>query len=554
MLILIICCDLWRWFSAVGMVFFFFNDTATTEIYTRSIVGSVRCVQETDAEYMGYKMEDIERGKGIEDLIKRKEELQKRFNISSNKLKERIGKINKSLFLNPTIEQSNVLVMSSDSVITMPELLNISKRETGKLLAYAEEISANSSKIWGPIKSIEKVKMKIESSLDKARSLAELRSETELLKQCFERQEYEAAAEIIERQRNVQEICVIDKEETKDFEIKRDECIASIEKEYEIALRNRVTAQSQRLAGILCKMQCEKYASEKYLSQLKDDLKVKLDAISREASTKKKKEISASDQQFISTLLGKLFGTLLDFAEQYFPIIKSIFSDAVGEECMKIIETFSDSYGGAIIQCHMDRVTDSKVMSTINNRELLKQKTFDTYPLFVKVDYICEENAAFSSQFQSFRTTYFELFSKYFADLLKLKELRVQDMFDGVSRKIYELIAQYLILENFFLQESISRHMSTEYDRQNELAKSFFKKAETLRGGDFTQTVDDIFYLIEKCLSLIHISEPTRPLYISYAVFCLKKKKKKKTKTTHQENNKILEPCKSNDNTSKKKQ
>ena len=26
-------------------------------------------------------------------------------------------------------------------------------------------------------------------------------------------------------------------------------------------------------------------------------------------------------------------------------------------------------------------------------------------------------------------------------------------------------------------------------------------------------------------LSLIHISEPTRPLYISYAVFCLKKKK-----------------------------
>eukprot|EP00831_Metopus_contortus_P046186 TRINITY_DN37075_c0_g1_i1.p2 TRINITY_DN37075_c0_g1~~TRINITY_DN37075_c0_g1_i1.p2 ORF type:complete len:138 (+),score=21.81 TRINITY_DN37075_c0_g1_i1:2-415(+) len=27
--------------------FFFFNDAATTEIYTRSIVGSVRCVQET---------------------------------------------------------------------------------------------------------------------------------------------------------------------------------------------------------------------------------------------------------------------------------------------------------------------------------------------------------------------------------------------------------------------------------------------------------------------------------------------------------------------------
>eukprot|EP00831_Metopus_contortus_P065846 TRINITY_DN58780_c0_g1_i1.p4 TRINITY_DN58780_c0_g1~~TRINITY_DN58780_c0_g1_i1.p4 ORF type:complete len:137 (-),score=49.72 TRINITY_DN58780_c0_g1_i1:71-481(-) len=31
-------------------------------------------------------------------------------------------------------------------------------------------------------------------------------------------------------------------------------------------------------------------------------------------------------------------------------------------------------------------------------------------------------------------------------------------------------------------------------------------------------------------LSLIHISEPTRPLYISYAVFCLKKKKPRTTK------------------------
>eukprot|EP00831_Metopus_contortus_P016835 TRINITY_DN17090_c0_g1_i3.p2 TRINITY_DN17090_c0_g1~~TRINITY_DN17090_c0_g1_i3.p2 ORF type:complete len:124 (-),score=33.80 TRINITY_DN17090_c0_g1_i3:74-445(-) len=39
-------------------------------------------------------------------------------------------------------------------------------------------------------------------------------------------------------------------------------------------------------------------------------------------------------------------------------------------------------------------------------------------------------------------------------------------------------------------------------------------------------------------LSLIHISEPTRPLYISYAVFCLKKKKKKKQKSMLSQNNK----------------
>src|SRR5678809_1648734 len=43
------------------------------------------------------------------------------------------------------------------------------------------------------------------------------------------------------------------------------------------------------------------------------------------------------------------------------------------------------------------------------------------------------------------------------------------------------------------------------------------------------------------CLSLIHISEPTRQAEISYAVFCLKKKKKTDTNkrpTDNQEQNK----------------
>eukprot|EP00658_Telonema_sp_P-2_P075789 TRINITY_DN65545_c0_g1_i1.p1 TRINITY_DN65545_c0_g1~~TRINITY_DN65545_c0_g1_i1.p1 ORF type:complete len:121 (+),score=25.06 TRINITY_DN65545_c0_g1_i1:67-429(+) len=38
---------------------------------------------------------------------------------------------------------------------------------------------------------------------------------------------------------------------------------------------------------------------------------------------------------------------------------------------------------------------------------------------------------------------------------------------------------------------------------------------------------------LTKWLSLIHISEPTRLLSISYAVFCLKKKKRQKRKTQH---------------------
>eukprot|EP00831_Metopus_contortus_P057130 TRINITY_DN4964_c0_g1_i1.p1 TRINITY_DN4964_c0_g1~~TRINITY_DN4964_c0_g1_i1.p1 ORF type:complete len:283 (+),score=42.68 TRINITY_DN4964_c0_g1_i1:83-931(+) len=55
--------------TCLCIFFFFFNDTATTEIYTRSIVGSVRCVQETgiNAEYMGQKNMEypIEKIRGV---------------------------------------------------------------------------------------------------------------------------------------------------------------------------------------------------------------------------------------------------------------------------------------------------------------------------------------------------------------------------------------------------------------------------------------------------------------------------------------------------------
>eukprot|EP00658_Telonema_sp_P-2_P055869 TRINITY_DN443_c0_g1_i19.p2 TRINITY_DN443_c0_g1~~TRINITY_DN443_c0_g1_i19.p2 ORF type:complete len:100 (-),score=26.87 TRINITY_DN443_c0_g1_i19:11-310(-) len=40
---------------------------------------------------------------------------------------------------------------------------------------------------------------------------------------------------------------------------------------------------------------------------------------------------------------------------------------------------------------------------------------------------------------------------------------------------------------------------------------------------------------VDQGLSLIHISEPTRLLSISYAVFCLKKKKKKNQEEKHRE-------------------
>eukprot|EP00825_Cyclidium_porcatum_P041747 TRINITY_DN5547_c0_g1_i8.p3 TRINITY_DN5547_c0_g1~~TRINITY_DN5547_c0_g1_i8.p3 ORF type:complete len:130 (+),score=24.97 TRINITY_DN5547_c0_g1_i8:61-450(+) len=52
--VIIFCFFLVLQFVSIFFFFFFFNDTATTEIYTLHIVGSVRCVQETDAEYRGW--------------------------------------------------------------------------------------------------------------------------------------------------------------------------------------------------------------------------------------------------------------------------------------------------------------------------------------------------------------------------------------------------------------------------------------------------------------------------------------------------------------------
>eukprot|EP00831_Metopus_contortus_P060550 TRINITY_DN5244_c0_g1_i2.p2 TRINITY_DN5244_c0_g1~~TRINITY_DN5244_c0_g1_i2.p2 ORF type:complete len:109 (+),score=22.25 TRINITY_DN5244_c0_g1_i2:177-503(+) len=59
--------------------------------------------------------------------------------------------------------------------------------------------------------------------------------------------------------------------------------------------------------------------------------------------------------------------------------------------------------------------------------------------------------------------------------------------------------------------------------------KIFEATPQDHRGPALKHTAPDYFLQFQphiQFLSLIHISEPTRPLYISYAVFCLKKKKK----------------------------
>ena len=73
------------------------------------------------------------------------------------------------------------------------------------------------------------------------------------------------------------------------------------------------------------------------------------------------------------------------------------------------------------------------------------------------------------------------------------------------------------------------------------LVESLLKLSQKVVGLDnystgFAANIEDVrnqvsplqrrsFRMIEGDLSLIHISEPTRPERISYAVFCLKKKK-----------------------------
>eukprot|EP00658_Telonema_sp_P-2_P025359 TRINITY_DN20210_c0_g1_i5.p1 TRINITY_DN20210_c0_g1~~TRINITY_DN20210_c0_g1_i5.p1 ORF type:complete len:114 (-),score=21.36 TRINITY_DN20210_c0_g1_i5:35-376(-) len=64
-------------------------------------------------------------------------------------------------------------------------------------------------------------------------------------------------------------------------------------------------------------------------------------------------------------------------------------------------------------------------------------------------------------------------------------------------------------------------------------AHSFIHSSTSFQGPRFRQKYAGTW--ASSSLSLIHISEPTRLLSISYAVFCLKKKKKEKNKGQRKE-------------------
>eukprot|EP00831_Metopus_contortus_P077347 TRINITY_DN7237_c0_g1_i1.p1 TRINITY_DN7237_c0_g1~~TRINITY_DN7237_c0_g1_i1.p1 ORF type:complete len:162 (+),score=51.31 TRINITY_DN7237_c0_g1_i1:84-569(+) len=81
--------------------------------------------------------------------------------------------------------------------------------------------------------------------------------------------------------------------------------------------------------------------------------------------------------------------------------------------------------------------------------------------------------------------------------------------------------------EHFFYESNKTR-------RRNSAFCPISRRNKTAKGSKKSKNQDIVIsnQYVES-LSLIHISEPTRPLYISYAVFCLKKKKKKNIHTNN---------------------
>eukprot|EP00831_Metopus_contortus_P038375 TRINITY_DN30187_c0_g1_i2.p1 TRINITY_DN30187_c0_g1~~TRINITY_DN30187_c0_g1_i2.p1 ORF type:complete len:123 (+),score=30.62 TRINITY_DN30187_c0_g1_i2:17-385(+) len=84
-------------------------------------------------------------------------------------------------------------------------------------------------------------------------------------------------------------------------------------------------------------------------------------------------------------------------------------------------------------------------------------------------------------------------------------------------------IKAYHIKDNILTN---SNHIPTRNSKER--IRTCFEERIDKTFSQANRSSGPLFSIAEE-LSLIHISEPTRPLYISYAVFCLKKKKNTST-------------------------
>eukprot|EP00831_Metopus_contortus_P061334 TRINITY_DN53179_c0_g1_i1.p1 TRINITY_DN53179_c0_g1~~TRINITY_DN53179_c0_g1_i1.p1 ORF type:complete len:122 (-),score=28.69 TRINITY_DN53179_c0_g1_i1:160-525(-) len=102
----LVCCKQLQYLVSVGIYFFFlFNDTATTEIYTRSIVGSVRCVQETGT-WGGAQGQATDVEIQVRELMKTKDHLNGIISKHTGKPIEQIEKdTDRNYWMNPVEAQ-----------------------------------------------------------------------------------------------------------------------------------------------------------------------------------------------------------------------------------------------------------------------------------------------------------------------------------------------------------------------------------------------------------------------------------------------------------------
>ncbi len=286
----------------------------------------------------GNAEQESEKDKGVEELLKRRAELQTRFDRCSARLGDRIASINQNLLHSRSADPV------SDSTKTMPyrhftssrnrELIAILKREMLKLDNYVGEIANSSTEIWAPIMGIEKVKVRIESALDKARALAQLRSQTELLSSNFAKQEYEAAAEIVEKQRNVQvpaeariHVGNLHHRQRGDQGVREEEegicrrsfqgvrvrpqgCVQQVFSLPSSCAHRSAITKAKRLAKVLCRIDQKKFAADVYLQRIREEIKERCDAVLKElvAALSKKKDVSSGEPAFVSPFLGQIFG------------------------------------------------------------------------------------------------------------------------------------------------------------------------------------------------------------------------------------------------------
>eukprot|EP00831_Metopus_contortus_P005524 TRINITY_DN12093_c0_g1_i3.p1 TRINITY_DN12093_c0_g1~~TRINITY_DN12093_c0_g1_i3.p1 ORF type:complete len:352 (+),score=80.48 TRINITY_DN12093_c0_g1_i3:142-1197(+) len=121
----------------------------------------------------------------------------------------------------------------------------------------------------------------------------------------------------------------------------------------------------------------------------------------------------------------------------------------------------------------------------------------------------------------------------------KLKDLRtllqsIADFSKEGDRSSPEEVSKYIQTSTSAVKESLNKSHNFPYFYIYEKSEKELHCLKIILENIGRNNTVDLTKIKNENLSLIHISEPTRPLYISYAVFCLKKKKKKNQLPTNQ--------------------